>query len=52
MIDRLANVRLPIPVTISVRASQGKKIDEGTMMLSAEPKSNSLVIAEPPETQT
>jgi hypothetical protein len=34
------------------RASKGKKTDEGTMMLLAEPKSNSLIIAEPPETQT
>jgi hypothetical protein len=49
MIGRLANTQLPIRVMISVRASQGKKTDEGTMMLLAEPKSNSLVIAEPPE---
>jgi hypothetical protein len=52
MIGRLANAQPPIRVTISVRASQGKKTDEGTIMLMAELKSNSLAVAEPPETHT
>jgi hypothetical protein len=52
MIGRLANAQLPIRVTISVRASQGKKTDEERMILLAEPKFNSFVIAEPSEMHT
>jgi hypothetical protein len=52
MINTLSNAQLPIRVTDSVSASEGKKTVEGTMMLPSEPKSNPAAVTESPETQT
>jgi hypothetical protein len=46
------NGKLPIRVTLSVAANEGKKTDEGTTMAPAECGSNSVAVADLPETQS
>jgi hypothetical protein len=52
LIGAFPNAELPIRVTDSVLASEGKKTDEGTMMFSSQHKSNPATVAESPETRT
>jgi hypothetical protein len=52
MIDAFSNTRPPSRVTASVTASEGKKTDEGTMMLPSTAEYNPATVAESPETQT
>jgi hypothetical protein len=52
MIGALSNTRQPSRVMASVPASEGKKTDEGTMMLPSTAESNPATVAAPPKTQT
>jgi hypothetical protein len=45
------NARESICVTFSVAASDGKKNEQGTMMLLPKHDSNPVAVADPPETQ-
>jgi hypothetical protein len=51
LIGRVLDSQGSIRVTASVPASQGKKTDEGTMMLPSTPESNPAAVPESPETQ-
>jgi hypothetical protein len=51
MIRVLSNAREPIWVTYSIAASEGKKTEEGMMMSTPEPPSNSVAVADPTEAQ-
>jgi hypothetical protein len=46
-----ANTQRTILMTPSAAASEGKKIDEGTMMSLPEHESNLVVVADPPDAQ-
>jgi hypothetical protein len=50
-ISAFPNAERPIRVTSSVPARQGKKTDEGTMMLSSAHESNPSAVVEPPQMQ-
>jgi hypothetical protein len=50
LIGALPNAPSPMLLTDSVRTSQGKKTDEGAMMLPSAPESNPAAIAESPQT--
>jgi hypothetical protein len=50
-INAFPNAERLIRVTLSVPARQGKKTDEGTMMLPSAHESNPSAIAEPPQLQ-
>jgi hypothetical protein len=54
LIYLLLHLKQPIRVTSSVTDSEGKKTEEGRMMLQSEPQSefNLVAIADPPEAQT
>jgi hypothetical protein len=51
-ISALSNAQLPIRVTDSVTAGEGRKTDEGTMMLPSPHVSNPAAVAESPQTRT
>jgi hypothetical protein len=52
VIDAFSNAQSPIRVTARLPTRQGKKTDEGTMMLPPAPKFNPSAVVVWPETQT